>query len=320
MSIKETLAQIDKKFGLGTVMFYGDTPKTPVDVISTSLSKLDKILGIGGLPRGRIVEVYGPESSGKTTLTLHVLAECQKKGGQVAFVDVEHALDPVYAKNLGVDIDNMLLSQPDSGEQALEVVEMLVRSGDVQVVVLDSIAALSPRAELDGEMGDQLPGKHAKLVGQALRKLTHIVSKNNCLVIFINQLREKIGVIYGSPEVTPGGKAMKFYASVRLDIRRIASLKNSSDEVIGNRTRIKIVKNKFSPPFKEVEFDIIFGEGISKESDLLDLAIEEGIITKGGAWFNYKDKPLAQGREKARIALKDPVLFEEIKALTSVSA
>jgi recombination protein RecA len=311
MSIEAALAAIEKKFGSEVIMRYGDKPKEAPKVLSTSVPSLDKALGIGGLPVGRIIEIYGPESSGKTTLALTVMAQAQRNGGNVAFVDAEHALDPIYAQNLGVDMDNVLLSQPDSGEQALEIVDLLVNSGDMSVVVVDSVAALTPRSELDGEMGDQNVGKQAKLMSQAMRKLAGVASKNDCILIFINQLRDKIGVMWGSPETTTGGKALKFFASVRIDIRRIASLKNGED-VIGNKTRVKIVKNKLAPPFKEIEFDIIYGEGISKESDLLDIAIEKGIITKSGAWFAFEGANFAQGREKARLFLKEPEFFVKV--------
>lgn len=311
MSIEAALAAIEKKFGAEVIMRYGDKPKEKPHVLSTSVPSLDKALGIGGLPYGRIIEIYGPESSGKTTLALTVIAEAQRNGGSVAFVDAEHALDPIYAQNIGVDMDNVLVSQPDSGEQALEVVDALVRTGEISVVVVDSVAALTPRSELDGEMGDQNVGKQAKLMSQAMRKLAGAASKNGCLIIFINQLRDKIGVMWGSPETTTGGKALKFFASVRIDIRRIASLKNGED-VIGNKTRVKIVKNKLAPPFKEVEFDIIYGEGISKESDLLEIAIEKGVITKSGAWFSFEGSNFAQGKEKARLSLKEPEFFAKI--------
>lgn len=312
MSIEETLELIEKKFGKGIVRKYGDAPDADVEVVPTGNPSLDKALGIGGLPKGRIVEVYGPEASGKTTLTLHVLSECQKAGGTVAFVDAEHALDPNYAISLGVKMDDVILSQPDSGEQALEVVEALVRSEEVDVVVVDSVAALVPRSELDGEMGDASVGVQARLMSQAMRKLTAITSKFNCLVIFINQVREKIGVMYGSNEITTGGRALRFYSSVRLDIRRIGALKDG-ENVVGNKTKVKIVKNKFSAPYKEVELDLIFGEGLSKESDLLNIAVEKNIITKKGAWFSYNDKNFAQGRENARKALKDTEFFNEVR-------
>lgn len=315
MSLEKALETIDKKFGKGTIMRYGDMPKEETPVISTGIPKLDASLGIGGLPKGRIVEVYGPEASGKTTLALHVLAECQKDGGTVAYIDMEHALDPYYATHLGVNMDDVFFSQPDSGEQALEVTEELVRSEEIDVVVVDSVAALVPRSEINGEMGDSSIGVQARLMSQALRKLTPITSKTKCLVIFINQLREKIGVMWGSPETTPGGKALKYYASVRLDIRRIGSIKNG-EEVTGNQTRVKIVKNKLYAPHKEIEFDLIFGEGFSKELAMLDLAIDKGIVTKSGAWLAFNGKNFAQGREKARHILKEqPELYEDIKAV-----
>lgn len=313
MSIEEALNDLDKKFGKGSIMRYGDQPKLEIKTISTGLPSLDKALGIGGLPLGRIVEVYGPESSGKTTLALHALAECQKTGGKVAFVDAEHSLDPNYASKIGVDMDNVYFSQPDSGEQALEIVETLARSQDVSLIVIDSVAALVPRAELDGEMGDSLPGLQARLMSQAMRKLTSAAAKNDCLILFINQLREKIGVMFGSPETTTGGKALKFYTSVRLDIRRIGALKNG-EQVFGNRTRVKVVKNKMASPFREVEFDLIYGEGISKESDLIDSAINRGIIIKKGAWLSYDNNNIAQGKENARKYLQEhPDICEQIK-------
>lgn len=316
MSLQETIAQINKKYKTEAVMRYGDSAQNDIEVIPTGLPSLDSALGVGGLPKGRIVEIYGPESSGKTTLCLSVIAECQKRGGTAAFIDVEHALDPRYAKNIGVDMDNVIMSQPDSGEQALEVVEALVRSEEVDVIVVDSVAALTPRSEIDGEMGDANVGKQAKLMSQAMRKLTAISSKNGCLIIFINQLREKIGVMWGSPETTTGGKALKFYASVRLDIRRIGAVKEG-DKPVGNETRIKVVKNKLAAPHKEVEFEIIYGEGISKEADLLNLAIEKGIIEKKGAWFSYNDVNFAQGKDSARRYLKENSgVFEEIQQLT----
>lgn len=311
MISKEFQDIVDKKFGKEVISRYGDSAKTNIDRISTGCESLNAILG-GGYPKGRLIEIYGPESSGKTTLTLHALAEAQKLGGNVAFVDVEHALDPDYAESLGVNIDNVFISQPDSAEQALEVVETFVRSGEFSIVVLDSVAGLATRSEIDGEMGDALPGKVARLMGQACRKLTHITSTTGCIVIFINQLREKIGVMYGSPETTPGGKALAFFTSIRLDIRRVSSLKDG-DRIFGNRVRIKAVKNKLNPPHKSVEVDLIFGEGISKESDLLDLAVEKGIVEKKGAWFAHGGKNFAQGKENARLALKDEKFFEVIK-------
>ena len=293
-------------------MRLGDRPEMVVDAIPTGSLALDAALGIGGVPRGRIIEVYGPESSGKTTLALHILAEAQKRGGEVAFVDAEHALDPEYAAALGVDIDSMLVSQPDTGEQALEIADALVRSGAVDAVVVDSVAALTPRAEIEGEMGDSFVGLQARLMSQALRKLAGSIAKTNCVVIFINQLRMKIGVMYGNPETTTGGRALKFYASVRLDVRRGEQLKNGS-EVIGNRTKVKVVKNKVAPPFKVAEFDIIYGEGISTEGTLLDMAVDRDIIHKSGAWFSYKDQRIGQGRENARLFLKDnPEIAAEI--------
>jgi recombination protein RecA len=314
VSLDEALATIDKKFGKGTVIRYGDLPKYDTEVVSTGIATLDTALGIGGLPKGRIIEIYGPEASGKTTLALHVLAECQIAGGKVAFIDMEHALDPNYATHLGVDMDDVLFSQPDSGEQALEVTEELVRSEEVAMIVIDSVAALVPRAELEGEMGAASVGVQARLMSQALRKLTAITSKAKCTIIFINQLRDKIGVTWGSPETTTGGKALKYYASVRLDVRRIGALKNGED-IIGNQTKVKIVKNKLSAPHKEVTFDLIFGEGFSKELALLDLAVEKGIITKKSAWFAYKEANFAQGRENARKELQKPEFYEEVKAL-----
>jgi recombination protein RecA len=311
MSIESLIESIEKKLGKGTIMLYGSEPHEDVEVIPTGIPSLDKALGIGGMPLGRIIEIYGPESSGKTTLALTILAQCQKQGGLVAFVDAEYALDPIYASNIGVDMDKVILSQPDCGEDALIVVEDLVKSGEVSVVVVDSVAALVPRAELDGDMGDQLPGRQAKLMAQAMRKLAGIASKNNCLIIFINQLREKIGVTWGSPETTPGGKSLKFSASIRIDIRRIGAVKNG-EKVIGNRTKVKTVKNKLAPPFKEVEFDIIYGEGISLEGDLLDLAIEKGVIQKKGAWFAFNGTNFAQGKEGARQALKELEFLEQV--------
>lgn len=314
MSIKSLIESIEEKIGKETIMLYGDKPHEAPEVIPTGIPSLDKALGIGGIPLGRIVEIYGPEAAGKTTLALTILAQCQKKGGQVAFVDAEHALDPIYAANIGVDMDKVLLSQPDSGEQALEVVEAIAKSGEVQVVIVDSVAALVPRAELDGDMAAQHPGLQARLMSKAMRKLTATTSKNNCLIIFINQLRDKIGVMWGSPETTTGGKALKFYASLRLDIRRIGALKNGED-TIGNKTKIKIVKNRLAPPFREVEVNIIYGEGISVEHDLLETAINSGIIVKKGAWFAFEDNNFAQGKENARKALKDKAFSDKIQAL-----
>ena len=303
-AVNLALSQIERQFGKGSIMRLGDRPKINVDVISTGAISLDYALGVGGVPRGRIIEIYGPESSGKTTLTLHIVAEAQKTGGLAAFVDAEHALDPTYARKLGVDTVNLLVSQPDSGEQALEIVETLVRSGALDVVVVDSVAALVPRAEIEGEMGDAHVGLQARLMSQALRKLTSTVSKSNTSVIFINQLREKIGVMFGSPETTTGGRALKFYTSVRMDIRRIASIKTGTD-VVGNRTRVKVVKNKLAPPFRECEFDIMYSQGISMEGDLLDLASEMNIIQKSGTWFSFGEERLGQGRENVKRYLKE---------------
>ena len=313
-AIEAAMGQIEKMYGKGSIMRLGDQNNLQVDVIPTGSLSLDVALGVGGLPRGRIVEIYGPESSGKTTLALHVAAEAQKKGGEVAFVDAEHALDPTYARALGVNIDEMLISQPDTGEQALEITEALVRSGAIDVIVVDSVAALVPRAEIEGEMGDSYVGLHARLMSQALRKLTGAVGKTNTIVIFINQLREKVGVMYGNPEVTTGGRALKFYASVRIDVRRIESLKSGS-EIIGNRTRAKVVKNKVSPPFKEAEFDIMYGKGISRVGEVLDMAVDLDIVKKGGAWFSYNDMKLGQGRDNAKeFLLNNPDIMDEIEA------
>lgn len=299
------LSAIEKQFGKGAIMKLDESlPKEKMPVISTGCLGLDLALGVGGVPKGRIIEIYGPESSGKTTLTLHIAAECQKAGGTVAFVDAEHALDTVYASKLGVDIPNTLISQPDSGEQALEITDMLVRSGAVDLLIVDSVAALTPRAELEGDMGDSHMGLQARLMSQALRKLTGSISRSNCTVIFINQLRMKIGVMFGNPETTTGGNALKFYSSVRIDIRRIGAIKNGED-IVGNRTKVKIVKNKVAPPFKEVEFDIMYGAGISHEGDLLDLAINSKVVDKAGAWLSYKDAKIGQGRENAKQFLKD---------------
>jgi recombination protein RecA len=303
-ALEMALAQIEKQFGKGSVMKLGDNSRMNIETISTGSVGLDLALGIGGVPRGRIVEIYGPESSGKTTVALHMIAEAQKAGGEAAFIDAEHALDPNYAKNLGVDTDNLIVSQPDTGEQALEICEALVRSGAIDIIVIDSVAALVPKAEIDGEMGDAHIGLQARLMSQALRKLAGVVSKSRTTAIFINQLREKVGVMFGNPEVTPGGRALKFYASIRMDVRRVDSLKKDN-EIIGNRTRVKIVKNKIAPPFKEAEFDIIYGKGISKEGDLLDIAVQLDIINKSGSWFSYEDIRIGQGRENAKQYLID---------------
>ncbi|ABA04541.1 RecA protein [Nitrobacter winogradskyi Nb-255] len=303
-ALSAALSQIERQFGKGSVMKLGKNDKSmDVEVISSGSLGLDIALGVGGLPKGRIVEVYGPESSGKTTLALHAVAEAQKKGGICAFIDAEHALDPVYARKLGVNVDDLLISQPDHGEQALEIADTLVRSGAVDVLIIDSVAALVPRAELEGEMGDALPGLQARLMSQALRKLTASINKSNTMVIFINQIRMKIGVMYGSPETTTGGNALKFYASVRLDIRRIGAIKER-DEVVGNQTRVKVVKNKLAPPFKQVEFDIMYGEGISKMGEILDLGVKAGIVEKSGAWFSYDSQRMGQGRENAKAFLR----------------
>ena len=312
-ALEAALSQIDRAFGKGSVMKLGQREVVEIASIPTGSLGLDVALGIGGLPRGRIIEVYGPESSGKTTLALHVIAESQKRGGICAFVDAEHALDPIYARKLGVDIDNLLISQPDAGEQALEIADTLVRSGAVDVLVVDSVAALTPRAELEGEMGDSLPGLQARLMSQAMRKLAGSISRTNCMVIFINQIRMKIGVMFGSPETTTGGNALKFYASVRLDIRRIGSIKDR-DEVVGNQTRVKVVKNKVAAPFKQVEFDIMYGEGISKLGELLDLGVKAGIVEKSGAWFSYDSQRLGQGRENSKNFLREnPEVADEIE-------
>ncbi|MCR4960653.1 MAG: recombinase RecA [Lachnospiraceae bacterium] len=312
-ALEAALGQIEKQYGKGAVMRLGDpAAQMNVETIPTGSLSLDLALGLGGIPKGRIVEIYGPESSGKTTVTLHMIAEVQKRGGIAGFIDAEHALDPVYAKNIGVDINNLYISQPDDGEQALEITEKMVRSGAVDIVVVDSVAALVPKAEIDGDMGDSHMGQQARLMSQALRKLTAVISKANCTVVFINQLREKLGVMFGNPETTTGGRALKFYSSVRLDVRRIESLKQNG-EVIGNRTRVKVVKNKIAPPFKEAEFDIMFGEGISYAGDVLDLAVNCDIVNKSGAWFAYEGNKIGQGRENARQYLKDnPDILEEI--------
>ena len=312
-ALESALAQLNKTYGKGAVMKFGDAAADAnLQVIPTGCLELDMALGVGGLPRGRVVEIYGPESSGKTTVALHCVAEAQKMGGVCAFIDAEHALDPVYARKLGVNVDELYISQPDTGEQALEICEALVRSGAIDMVVIDSVAALVPRAEIEGEMGDSFVGLQARLMSQALRKLTGVIAKTNAVAIFINQLREKVGVMYGNPETTTGGRALKFYASVRLDVRRGEQLKNGS-EVIGNRTKVKVVKNKVAPPFKVAEFDIIYGEGISTEGTLLDMAVDRDIIHKSGAWFSYKDQRIGQGRENARLFLKDnPEIAAEI--------
>ena len=313
-ALESALQQIEKQYGKGSVMKLGDTgANMNVEVIPSGSLSLDAALGLGGFPKGRIVEIYGPESSGKTTVALHAVAEVQKRGGIAGFIDAEHALDPVYAANIGVDINNLYISQPDNGEQALEITETMVRSGAVDIVIVDSVAALVPKAEIEGDMGDSHVGLQARLMSQALRKLTAVISKSNCIVIFINQLREKVGVMFGNPETTTGGRALKFYASVRLDVRRIEALK-AGGEVIGNRTRVKVVKNKVAPPFREAEFDIMFGQGISKEGDILDLAVEENIIQKSGAWFAYNDEKIGQGRENAKVFLKEhPEVMDEVE-------
>ena len=312
-ALEAALSQIERAFGKGSIMRYGQDTKIDIEAISTGSLGIDIALGIGGLPKGRIVEIYGPESSGKTTLALSVIAQAQKKGGTCAFIDAEHALDPSYAKKIGVDINNLLISQPDAGEQALEIADTLVRSGAIDVLVVDSVAALVPKAELEGEMGDSHMGLQARLMSQALRKLTSTVSRSNTLIIFINQIRMKIGVMFGNPETTTGGNALKFYASIRMDIRRIGAIKDK-DDVIGSQTRVKIVKNKVAPPFKTVDFDIMYGEGISKVGELVDLGVKAGIVEKSGAWFSYKGEKLGQGRENAKQALRDnPALAEEIE-------
>ncbi|MGN0472372.1 MAG: recombinase RecA [Lachnospiraceae bacterium] len=313
-ALDAALLQIERQFGKGSVMKLGDpASQMAVETIPTGSLSLDIALGLGGIPKGRIVEIYGPESSGKTTVTLHMIAEVQKRGGIAGFIDAEHALDPAYAKNIGVDIDNLYISQPDNGEQALEITETMVRSGAIDIVVVDSVAALVPKAEIDGDMGDSHVGLQARLMSQALRKLTAVISKSNCTVVFINQLREKVGVMFGNPETTTGGRALKFYSSVRLDVRRIEALKLGG-EVVGNRTRVKVVKNKVAPPFKEAEFDIMFGEGISREGDILDLASDCNIVMKSGAWFAYEGNKIGQGRENAKQYLKDnPAVCDEIE-------
>ncbi len=314
-AMTRALNDVQKAYGKGAILKYGDTPMQDINVIPTGDLGLDMVLGVGGIPRGRITEIYGPESSGKTTVALHVIAEAQRRGGICAFIDAEHALDPVYAKNIGVDIDNLYISQPDNGEQALEIAEMLIRSGAVDALVIDSVAALVPRAEIEGEMGASFIGVQARLMSQALRKLSGIVNKTDTAVIFINQLREKVGIMFGNPEVTPGGRALKFYASVRMEVRRGEQLKLGQD-VVGSRTKVKISKNKVAPPFRTCEFDIIFGEGISKEGTLLDMAVERDIIKKSGAWFSYDDQKIGQGRENARIFLKEnPDIATEVDAI-----
>ncbi|MEM6412412.1 MAG: recombinase RecA [Pseudomonadota bacterium] len=312
-ALETALGNIERSFGKGSIMRLGDQQALDIEAVSTGSLGLDIALGIGGLPKGRVIEIYGPESSGKTTLSLHVVAEAQKNGGVCAFVDAEHALDPAYASKLGVDLDDLLISQPDTGEQALEIADTLVRSGAVDVLVIDSVAALTPRAELEGEMGDSLPGLQARLMSQALRKLTGSIAKSNCMVIFINQIRMKIGVMFGSPETTTGGNALKFYSSVRLDIRRIGAIKDR-DEVIGNQTRVKVVKNKVAPPFRVIEFDIIYGEGISKTGELIDLGVKSEVVDKSGSWYSYNGERIGQGREKTRQFLKDnPAIADSIE-------
>jgi recombination protein RecA len=312
-ALDTAIAYIEKQYGKGAIMKLGDAKALDIEAIPTGSMQLDMILGIGGVPRGRITEIYGPESSGKTTVALHIIAETQKMGGEVAFIDVEHALDPVYAKKLGVDIDNMLVSQPDSGEQALSIAEALARSGAVDCIVIDSVAAMVTKAEIDGEMGDAHVGQLARLMSQAMRKLTSVISKSNTTAIFINQVREKIGVLYGNPETTPGGRALKFYASVRLEVRRGEAIKDGS-EILGNRTKCKVVKNKVAPPFKECEFDIMYGEGISRVGEVLDLGVETGVCKKGGAWFSYNDMKLGQGRDNSKQFLLDhPDIMQEIE-------
>ncbi|MBR3904215.1 MAG: recombinase RecA [Clostridia bacterium] len=313
-ALEMTLSSIEKEFGKGTVMKLGEKTAMQVDTVPTGCLDLDMALGVGGIPRGRIIEVFGPESSGKTTVALHVVASVQKMGGAAAFIDAEHALDPAYAKNLGVNIDELYVSQPNCGEDALEIAEALLRSGAIDIVVIDSVAALVPRAEIDGEMGDSFVGVQARLMSQAMRKLTGVVAKTNAIALFINQIREKVGVMYGNPETTPGGRALKFYASVRLDVRRGEQLKNGS-EVVGNRTKVKVVKNKVAPPFRSCEFDLIFGQGISREGSLLDMAVEKDIVQKSGAWFSYNDQRIGQGRDNTRQFLKDhPEIADEIEA------
>ena len=313
-ALDAALAQIEKQFGKGSVMKLGDKgANMQIETTPTGCLSLDLALGLGGIPKGRIIEVYGPESSGKTTVALHMVAEVQKRGGIAGFIDAEHALDPVYAKNIGVDVDNLYISQPDNGEQALEIAETMVRSGAVDIIIVDSVAALVPKAEIEGDMGDAHVGLQARLMSQALRKLTAVISKSKCTVIFINQLREKVGVMFGNPEVTTGGRALKFYSSIRMDVRRIETLKQGG-EIVGNRTRIKVVKNKIAPPFKEAEFDIMFGKGISREGDILDLAANTGVVNKSGAWYAYNGEKIGQGRENAKLYLKqNPAVCEEIE-------
>ena len=313
-ALKLTLDKLDKTYGKGTVMKMGDSPDESVESISSGSLGLDIALGVGGYPKGRVIEIYGPESSGKTTLTLHAIAECQKKGGIAAFIDAEHAFDRFYAEKLGIDIENLIISQPDHGEQALEIADNLIRSGAIDMVVIDSVAALTPKSEIEGEMGDSKMGLHARLMSQALRKLTGSISKTNCTVMFINQLREKIGIMFGNPETTTGGNALKFYASIRLDIRRSTQIKNSDGVVMGNKTRVKIVKNKVAPPFKLAEFDIMYGEGISKVGEIIDHAVEAEIINKSGSWFSYEGTKLGQGRDSVKNLLKDnPELMETLE-------
>ncbi len=313
-ALKLTLDKMDKTYGKGTVMKMSDQVVVDVDAISTGSLGLDLALGVGGYPRGRVIEIYGPESSGKTTLTLHAIAEAQKKGGIAAFIDAEHAFDRFYAEKLDVDIDNLIISQPDNGEQALEIADNLIRSGAIDIIVIDSVAALTPKSEIEGEMGDSKMGLHARLMSQALRKLTSSISKTNCTVIFINQLREKIGVMFGNPETTTGGNALKFYASVRLDIRRSTQIKDSANNVMGNKTRVKVVKNKVAPPFKTAEFDIMYGEGVSKIGEIIDIGVDYEIIKKSGSWFSYEDTKLGQGRDAVKTLLKDnPDLMEELE-------
>lgn len=313
-ALEAALAQIERQYGKGSVMKLGDSgANMNIETVPSGSLSLDLALGLGGFPKGRIIEIYGPESSGKTTVALHAVAEVQKNGGIAGFIDAEHALDPVYAKNIGVDIDNLYISQPDNGEQALEITETMVRSGAVDIIIVDSVAALVPKAEIDGEMGDAHVGLQARLMSQALRKLTAVISKSNCIVIFINQLREKVGIMFGNPETTTGGRALKFYSSIRLDVRRIETLKKGTD-VIGNRTRVKVVKNKIAPPFREAEFDIMFGEGISREGDVLDLAVANDVIQKSGAWFAYLGEKIGQGRENAKLYLKqNPDVLAEVE-------